>query len=105
MDEYPTPEQAKTELHADQERLARIDADEPADSRQRLGWLTARRFVAGNLMDSSSALVHAWDDAGDELAANAAEELNEHYQHLYKQADRDLETARQEHAAQEGIDL
>ncbi|MFC5888723.1 hypothetical protein ACFQ0M_48890 [Kitasatospora aburaviensis] len=105
LEEYlPDPKEAKADLHYDQGRLAQVDACEPTDPRERAGWLTVRRNILGDLTDRASALVHAWDRVGDELAANAVEELGEHYMHLYKQSEIDLEDARRQLASGEAAE-
>ncbi|MFJ1709219.1 hypothetical protein [Kitasatospora sp. NPDC088346] len=99
--EYPTPDQAKSDLHAHEQRLADIEAGGcPTDDRMgRFGWLSVRKAVLGDLSDAAHALVHAWDEHGDPAAGTAAEELAEHYRAQYDRADRDLEAARAEFTA------
>ncbi|MFD5565541.1 hypothetical protein [Kitasatospora griseola] len=95
LDEYfPTPQQAKDDLHYDETRLAQVEADEPSDPHSRFGWLSVRRNVLGDLADRASALGMAWDRVGDECAATAAEEVGEHYVYQFKQAEAALEDHR-----------
>ncbi|MFI9789009.1 hypothetical protein ACIHEI_36670 [Kitasatospora sp. NPDC051984] len=96
--DYPTPDQAKADLHAHEARLADIEAggcpiDDPMG---RFGWLSVRKAILGDMSDAAWALVHAWDEYGDGPAADAVEELAEHYLAQYGQADRTLEAARNE---------
>ncbi|GLW73713.1 hypothetical protein Kpho02_60110 [Kitasatospora phosalacinea] len=99
--DYPTPDQAKSDLHVHVQRLAEIEAggclsDGPM---ARFGYLSVRRAVLDDLSDAAHALVHAHDEHGDPAAATAAEELAEHYRALYDQADRALEAARAQFTA------
>ncbi|MFD5565861.1 hypothetical protein [Kitasatospora griseola] len=96
--DYPTPAQAKADLHAHEARLADIEAGGcPADDAMgRFGWLSVRRTILGDMSDAAWALVHAWDEHDDKPAADAVEELAEHYAAQYGQADRTLEAARAE---------
>ncbi|PJN21152.1 hypothetical protein [Kitasatospora sp. CB02891] len=97
LEEYlPTPQQAKDDLHYDENRLAQVEADEPSDPHSRFGWLSVRRNIFGDLADRASALALAWDRVGDEAAATATVEVGEHYLYQFKLAEAALEDHRRQ---------
>ncbi|MFJ1757355.1 hypothetical protein [Kitasatospora sp. NPDC088134] len=98
---YPTPAQAKSDLHAHEQRLADIEVGgcPVGDPMGRFGWLSVRKVILGDMADAAHALVHAWDEHGDPAAADAVEELAQHYREQYDRAARALEAARAEFTA------
>jgi hypothetical protein len=91
-----TSGQLKGWLHASAAHLAELDQCAPAEGVDRWFYLNARKTELAYLEETAGLLVTAYDGEDNTLAANAAEEVHEHYLAESTAADKAVETARPE---------
>lgn len=91
-----TSGQLKDWLHASAAHLAELDQRAPAGGVDRWFYLNARKTELSYLEETAGLLVTAYDEEDNTLAANAAEEVHEHYLVEFTVAGQAVETARPE---------
>jgi hypothetical protein len=91
-----TSGQLKGWLHASAAHLAELDQRAPASGTDRWYYLNARKTELAYLEETAGLLVTTYDDEDNTLAANAAEEVHEHYLVEFTAAEQAVETARPE---------